>query len=73
MSAIGTKFMTGSTVGVSSNIIDQPEKYIPSFTWSPTEKYHLEKVLKKSIEFARLKGKKLTDAEILILEYICTS
>ena len=73
MTAIGTNFMTGSTVGVSANIIEHPEKYIASFTWSRTEKYNLSKVLKKSNEFARLKGRKLTDAEILILEYICTS
>lgn len=73
MTAIGTNFMTGSTVGVSANVIGQPEKYIASFTWSKTQKYNLSKVLKKSNEFARLKGRKLTDAEILILEYICTS
>jgi len=73
MTAIGTNFMTGSTVGVSSNIIEHPEKYTPSFTWSRSEKYHLSKALKKSTGFAKLKGKKLTDAEILILEYISTS
>ena len=73
MTAVGTNFMTGSTVGVSSSIVEIPEKYIPSFTWAKNEKYHLSKVLKKSNEFARLKGKKLSDAEILILEYICTS
>ena len=73
MCAIGTNFMTGSTVGVSANVIEHPDKYIASFTWSKTEKYQLSRVLKKSNEFARLKGKTLSDAEILILEYICTS
>ncbi len=73
MCAIGTNFMTGSTVGVSANVIEHPEKYIPSFTWSRTEIYQLSKVLKKVNEFARLKGKQLSDAELLILEYICTS
>jgi UDP-N-acetylglucosamine diphosphorylase/glucosamine-1-phosphate N-acetyltransferase len=73
MTAIGTNFMTGSTVGVSSNIIHKPEKYTASFSWSRTEKYNLSKVITKAIEFSRLKGKALSDAEILILEYICTT
>ena len=72
MTAIGTNFMTGSTVGVSANIVQKPEKYTPSFSWSSDEKYHFDKVVKKSQEFARLKGKVLSDADILILEYICT-
>lgn len=72
MTAIGTNFMTGSTVGVSANIVQQPEKYTPSFSWSAEEKYNFDKVVRKSQEFARLKGKTLSDAEILILEYICT-
>ena len=72
MTAVGTNFMTGSTVGVSANIVEAPKKYTPSFTWSSQEKYNFDKVVKKSQEFARLKGRELSDAEILILEYICT-
>ena len=72
MTAVGTNFMTGSTVGVSANIVEVPKKYTPSFTWSSQEKYNFDKVVKKSQEFARLKGGELSDAEILILEYICT-
>ena len=73
LTAIGTQLSTGTTVGVSANILKSPSRYVASFTWNETEKYLFDKVVTKCQTFARLKGQVLSDADILILEYICTS
>lgn len=72
---INTMFNTGTVVGVSANIVGSgfPNKHIPSFSWSISEKiraYDIEKCLETSRIVYRRRGKDLSTREELILRHI---
>lgn len=73
---INTMFNTGTVVGVSSNIVGAgfPNKHVPSFSWSISEKlraYDIDKALDTiRIVYAR-RNKQLTEREEAILRHIC--
>lgn len=75
---INTMFNTGTVVGVSANIVGAgfPNKHIPSFSWSISEKlrnYDIEKALETiRIVYGR-RNKTLSEKEEAILRYLHTN
>jgi UDP-N-acetylglucosamine diphosphorylase/glucosamine-1-phosphate N-acetyltransferase len=75
---INTMFNTGTVVGVSANIVGAgfPNKHIPSFSWSISEKlrnYDIEKAIETiKIVYGR-RNKILTEKEESILRYLHTN
>ncbi|MFT4203878.1 MAG: putative sugar nucleotidyl transferase [Chitinophagaceae bacterium] len=72
--AINSSINTGSVFGIASNIFGNgflPKK-IPNFVWGDKEKhsYEREKAIQDINRWMALKGKKLKDAEINVLNYI---
>lgn len=53
--AIGTKFNTGTIVGISCNIFGEgfPPKYIPSFTWGSINKFNVYEI-DKAVDVAKI-------------------
>lgn len=75
---INTMFNTGTVVGVSANIVGAgfPNKHIPSFSWSISEKlrgYDIEKAIETiKIVYGR-RNKILTEKEEAILRHLHTN
>jgi len=71
--AIGTRFNTGTVVGVSSNIFSAgfPPKWIPNFSWcgpDGIEKYKEEKALEVAKIVMARRGKAISEEEIGVLK-----
>jgi UDP-N-acetylglucosamine diphosphorylase/glucosamine-1-phosphate N-acetyltransferase len=70
---INTMFNTATVVGVSANVFgaDFPPKFVPSFSWG-TEggEYDFVKALESANNMMVRRGKKLTEAEVGILEFL---
>lgn len=74
-SAIGTRFNTGTTVGISTNVFteDFPPKFVPSFNWggkANSERFDLEKSYEAIQKMMERRGKKLTEFEKIIIKHI---
>ncbi|UAY51161.1 putative sugar nucleotidyl transferase [Ferruginibacter albus] len=69
--AINTSFNTGTVVGVCCNIFNEgfPPKFIPDFTWG-NERYELPKAMNDIDNWKKLKGKRITEEEKVLLEKI---
>ena len=69
--AIGTRFNTGTSVGVCANIFeaDFPPKFIPSFAWGK-EKYDFEKALDMIRKVMKRRNIILSENDKEILKYI---
>lgn len=68
--AINTSFNTGTVVGVCCNIFGGgiPAKFVPDFTWG-NERYIFDKALADIINWKKMKGRELSEAErIRLLE-----
>ena len=73
-SAINTSFNSGTVVGISSSVFGEglTPTFIPSFSWGykPFEKYELEKGIRDISNWKKLKGKTITEEEIIQLRNI---
>jgi len=71
-SAINTSFNSGTVVGICCNVTASglTPKYIPHFSWSATEMYTLEKLIKDLRAWKKLKNQVLSDEEIQALGHI---
>ena len=69
--AINTSFNTGTVVGVCCSIFGNsfPQKFIDNFAWG-NEKYNFEKAIADIGNWKKLKGKEITQEEILALKKI---
>lgn len=67
---INTMFNTGTVAGVSCNIFGAgyPDKYIDSFTWSPSEVYDLQKAIQTAETVMARRGKVMTKSERELFE-----
>lgn len=70
--AINTSLNTATFAGVACNIFGSglTPRQIPGFTWGVTERYIFEKALQHIDNWKKLKGERLTDKEIEILNYL---
>ena len=70
--AINTSLNTATFAGVACNIFGNglTPKDIPDFTWGFKERYVFEKALQHIDNWKKFKGKRLTDKEIEILNYL---
>ncbi len=73
-SAIGSRFNTGTTVGVSVNFFKSgfPENHIPSFSWEgeKREKYNIEKSILVAEKVMQRRTVKISPLDINILKHI---
>lgn len=71
--AINTSFNTGTVVGVCCNIFgEMPAKYVNHFSWGK-ERYIFEKALVDIANWKKMKGRVLSEAEIITLQHIYLS
>jgi len=70
--AINTMFNTATVVGVSANIFGTgfPPNFIPSFSWSQTSEYQLEKAIQTAQIVMSRRGVSLLEEDIKILKHI---
>ncbi len=73
-SAINTSFNTGTTVGICCNVFGEglTPIFIPGFSWGykPITKYDFEKATRDISNWKKLKGKSLTEEEVIQLKNI---
>lgn len=73
-SSINTSFNTGTVVGICSNVFGEglTPTFIPSFSWGckPIAKYEFEKAIRDISNWKQLKGKSVTEEEIIQLRNI---
>ena len=73
-SAINTSFNSGTVVGISSSVFGEglTPAFIPSFSWGykPPRKYEFEKAIRDISNWKKLKGKTVTEEEIIQLRNI---
>ena len=69
--AINTSFNTGTVVGVCCSIFGNPlpHKFIENFSWG-NERYIFEKAVEDITNWKKLKGREMTESEILALKKI---
>lgn len=72
---INTMFNTGTVAGVACNIYGGgfPEKFVPSFSWGGSEgivTHRLEKAIDTGNRMMLRRNKKLSEAEMKVLEYV---
>lgn len=72
---INTMFNTGTVTGVACNIYGGgfPEKFVPSFSWGGSEgmvTHRLEKAIDTGNRMMLRRNKKLSEAEIKVLQYV---
>jgi UDP-N-acetylglucosamine diphosphorylase/glucosamine-1-phosphate N-acetyltransferase len=70
--AINTSLNSGTTIGVCSSIhsVIQPNKYVPSFSWGPGEKYELAKAIEHIGNWKSWKGQTLTEKERNVISVV---
>ena len=70
--AIQSSINTGSYVGVSANIFGNGllPKNLPNFTWGILPGYQLEKAVNDIINWKKLKGFTVTEAEKMVLKHL---
>lgn len=74
--AIGTRFMSGSVIGLCCHVFSDGiiPKLLRSFTWGISGKnYRVEDALRHIERWKKMKGGSLNDAEIALLRYIFAS
>ena len=70
--AIQSSINTGSYIGVSANIFGNGllPKNLPNFTWGIIPGYQLDKAVEDIINWKKLKGFTMTEAEKLVLKHL---
>ncbi|MBN1150224.1 glucose-1-phosphate thymidylyltransferase, partial [candidate division WOR-3 bacterium] len=70
--AVGTMLNTGTIIGVGANIFKPglTDKYIPSFSWGPGEKYSFDKFLKTARIVMERREKSMPQSSEELLESI---
>ena len=72
--AINTSFNTGTVVGACCNVVGSglTPKYLPSFSWGNDgiDRYDFDKAISDIQNWKKLKGKKFSANEKMILKYI---
>lgn len=70
--AINTSLNSGTTIGVCASIhsVIQPDKYVPSFSWGPGEKYELAKAIEHIGNWKSLKGQTMTEKELNVISVV---
>jgi UDP-N-acetylglucosamine diphosphorylase/glucosamine-1-phosphate N-acetyltransferase len=68
--AIGTNFNCGSVVGLFSNVVGKPPKYVKPFSWGESEVYDLEAAIATARVVMKRRGVELTPAGERLLRQV---